>query len=60
VEGWGETYTPGEHILTLSLSDPRYSFEKVTCGEVDHALEWGDVAAGLQWYEILTDDSLAA
>ena len=60
VEGWGEVYTPGEHILTLSLSDPRYSFQTVTWGEVDPALEWGDVAAGLQWFEILTDDSLAA
>jgi hypothetical protein len=60
VEGWGEVYTPGEHILTLSLSDPRYSFQTVTWGEVDPALEWGDIAADLQWFEILTDDSLAA
>jgi hypothetical protein len=60
VEGWGEVYTPGEHILTLSLSDPRYSFETVTWGEVDPALEWGDVPAGLQWYEIITGSDLAA
>jgi hypothetical protein len=60
VEGWGEVYTPGEHILTLSLSDPRYSFQTVTWGEVDPALEWGDIAADLQWYEILTNNSLAA
>lgn len=60
VEGWGETYTPGEHILTLSLSDPRYSFQTVTWGEVDPAIEWGDVPGGLQWFEILTSNDLAA
>jgi hypothetical protein len=60
VEGWGEVYVPGEHIITLSLSDPRYSYQTVTWGEIDPALEWGDIAADLQWYEILTDNSLAA
>jgi hypothetical protein len=60
VEGWGETYTPGEHILTLSLSDPRYSFATVTWAGVDPALEWGDVPAGLQWFEIITGNDLAA
>lgn len=60
VEGWGEVYTPGEHILTLSLSDPRYSFQTITWGEVDPALEWVDVPAGLQWFEVLDDNSLAA
>lgn len=60
VEGWGEIYTPGEHILTLSLSDPRYSFQTVTWSEVDPALEWGDVPAGLQWFEIITGSDLAA
>lgn len=60
VEGWGETYTPGEHILTLSLSDPRYSFETVTWEEVDPTLIWGDVPADLQWFQIITSTSLAA
>ena len=60
VEGWSENYTPGEHILTLSLSDPRYSFETVTWSQVDPALEWSDVPAGLQWYEIITGSDLAA
>ena len=26
VEGWSETYTPGQHTLTMSLSDPRFSY----------------------------------
>ncbi len=60
VEGWSESYTPGEHILTLSLSDPRYSFETVTWGEVDPALEWGDVPAGLAWFQVITGSDLAA
>jgi hypothetical protein len=60
VEGWGETYTPGEHILTLSISDPRYSFELVTWGELDNTIEWGNVFASLQWYEIITGNELAA
>lgn len=60
VEGWGETYTPGEHILTLSLSDPRYSFQTVTWSQVDPVLQWGNVPADLQWYEILTGSDLAA
>jgi hypothetical protein len=60
VEGWGEVYVPGQHVLTLSVSDPRYSFETITWGEVDPALEWGDVPADLQWYEIITGNDLAA
>jgi hypothetical protein len=60
VEGWGEVYVPGEHILTLSLSDPRYSFQTITWGEVDPALIWGDVPADLQWFQVLNDNSLAA
>jgi hypothetical protein len=60
VEGWGEVYTPGQHVLTLSVSDPRYSFQTVTWDEVDLALEWGDVPADLQWYEIITGSDLAA
>jgi hypothetical protein len=60
VEGWGEVYVPGQHVLTLSVSDPRYSFQTVTWAEVDPALEWGDVPADLQWYEIITGNDLAA
>jgi hypothetical protein len=60
VEGWGEVYVPGQHVLTLSISDPRYSFQTVTWAEVDPALEWGDVPADLQWYEIITGNDLAA
>lgn len=59
VEGWSEIYTPGEHILTLSLSDPRYSFQTLTWGEVSMTIEWGDVFADAQWFEIISNGSLA-
>jgi hypothetical protein len=60
VEGWGEVYTPGEHILTLSLSDPRYSFETITWGEVYADIEWADVFDTARWFEIVSNGSLSA
>lgn len=58
VEGWSETYTPGQHILTLSISDPRYSFQTVTWAGVSAALQWGDVNPDLIWYNAVTADDL--
>jgi hypothetical protein len=60
VEGWSETYTPGQHILTLSISDPRYSYQTVTWGEVDPTLQWGDVDPTIIWYNVVTADDLIA
>jgi hypothetical protein len=60
VEGWGEVYTPEQHILTLSLSDPRYSLATIPWDDVDAALEWGDVPAALKWFETITSRDLAA
>jgi hypothetical protein len=60
VEGWGEVYTPEQHILTLSLSDPRYSLATIPWDDVDGALEWGDVPAALKWFETITSRDLAA
>lgn len=60
VEGWAESYTPGQHILTLSVSDPRYSFQTVTWSGVDSALAWGDVNADIIWYNVVTSDDLLA
>ena len=60
VEGWGERYADGQHVLTLSVSDPRYSFETITWDEVDPALEWGDVSPTVKWYEIISGSDLAA
>lgn len=60
VEGWQESYTPGQHILTLSISDPRYSYQTVTWGGVDPALAWGDVNGSIIWYNVVTSDDLVA
>ena len=60
VEGWSETYTPGQHILTLSISDPRYSYQTVTWGEVSPTLQWGDVEPTIIWYNVVTADDLIA
>lgn len=60
VEGWAETYTPNAHVMTLSVSDPRYSYETVTWGGVDPALTWAQVNASVIWYNVVTADDLAA
>jgi hypothetical protein len=61
VEGWTEVYTPGQHILTLSLSDPRYSYAVAQWGQVSGTLTWGTTNASVQWYNVvLPSDLLAA
>jgi len=60
VEGWSETYTPGQHILTLSISDPRYSYQTATWGEVSATLQWGNVNTEVIWYNVVTTDDLLA
>ena len=60
VEGWTETYTPNQHILVLSLSDPRYSYAVAQWGQVDVALTWGAVNATVQWYNVVNPNDLAA
>ena len=59
-EGWTEVYTPGQHILTLSLSDPRFSYQTVTWADVPPALVWENVNPGLEWYNAVTADDLEA
>ncbi len=60
VEGWGETYTPGQHIITFTISDPRYSYQTVTWAEVDATLIWGDVEPNLEWYNVVNAGDLIA
>ena len=60
VEGWSETYLPGEHLLTLSLSDPRASYEAAQWGQVDATLEWRQVRADVAWYSVVNPDDLLA
>ena len=60
VEGWSETYTPQMHVLTLSLSDPRYSYAVAQWGQVDPLLAWSGVDPVLQWYNVVLPGDLAA
>jgi hypothetical protein len=60
LEGWAETYTPGQHILTLSLSDPRFSYLMAKWNEVDPALTWAGVSPTVQWYNVVLPSDLVA
>ena len=60
VEGWGEQYVNGTHILTLSLSDPRYSYAMATWGSVSVTLLWSGVSPSIQWYNVVLPEDLAA
>lgn len=60
VEGWSESYTPSGHYLTVSLSDPRYSYAMAKWNEIDPALAWSGVDAGIQWYDVVLPSDLAA
>ena len=60
VEGWSETYTPGLHRLTLSLSDPRFSYQVVRWSEVSAVLTWAGVEPTVQWYNVVAAADLVA
>ncbi len=61
VEGWTQYFTPGQDILSISLSDPRFSYATCRWDEVSEVLIWGDVIPTVQWYNVvLPDDLLAA
>ena len=58
VEGWTDSNSNGQHVITLSLSDPRFSYQMLECGEVKGTVTWADVGAAAQWFEIITNDDL--
>lgn len=60
VEGWSESHTPGGYFLTLSLSDPRYSYAMANWSEIDPALLWSGVNGSIQWYDVVLPSDLAA
>ena len=59
-EGWAETYTPGQHRLVLSLSDPRFSYQVVRWDEISAVLTWAGVDPTVQWYNVVTAADLVA
>ena len=58
VEGWTDNYTQGNHTLTLSISDPRFSYQMLEFGEVTATVTWGDVGASVAWFEVITNNDL--
>ncbi len=57
VEGWGETYTPEGHSLTLSLSDPRYSYAVMAWSNAGTAI-WGGIPTSNTWADIISPADL--
>jgi len=58
VEGWTDSYNNGQHIMTLSISDPRFSLQVLQWGQVSPGFTWSEVGAGAQWFEIVTNSDL--
>jgi hypothetical protein len=58
VEGWSETYTPGLYVMTLSLSDRRYSYQTAEWADVDPALSWQNVNSTVEWFNVVTAGDL--
>jgi hypothetical protein len=58
VEGYGETFDPIGHRMTLSLSDPRYSNAGVSWGEAPTAATWATIPASNTWADIIVPGDL--
>jgi len=58
LEGWTDSYNNGQHILTLSISDPRFSYQMLEFGEVTDTLTWSNIDPSARWYEIITNSDL--
>jgi len=60
VEGWSESHMPDGYYLTLSLSDPRYSYAVAAWQDIDPTLDWANVNNTIQWYNVVLSSDLAA
>jgi hypothetical protein len=60
IEGWTEQYGPDWHTITLSLSDPRYSYQLLKWFEVTAGKKWQNVIGTLQWYNVVNNSDLFA
>ena len=58
VEGWADSYAGGNHTLTLSISDPRFSYQILKWADVIPNLPWGSVYDEARWFEIVSNNDL--
>ena len=58
VEGWADSYQGGNHTLTLSISDPRFSYQILKWEDVIPDITWGEVYAQTQWFEVVSNNDL--
>ncbi len=58
VEGWSDHYGPEGYFLTLSLSDPRYSYAVLNWGDVTATKTWAQTDSTVQWYNVVQNADL--
>lgn len=58
VEGWADSYAGGNHTLTLSISDPRFSYQILKWSDVIPDLTWGSVYDQTRWFEVVSNNDL--
>lgn len=58
VEGWGDSMTPAGHVLTLSLSDPRFSNAMLLWSGIPSTVEWSEITTARVWADLVTADDL--
>ena len=60
VEGWSESYMPDGHLLTLSLSDPRFSYGMCAWSEISTVITWSTMNQTVQWFDVVLPSNLLA
>ena len=58
VEGWADSYNGGNHTLTLSISDPRFSYQILKWANVIPNITWGEVYDQARWFEVVSNNDL--
>ena len=58
VEGWADSYAGGNHTLTLSISDPRFSYQILKWSDVIPNITWGEVYDQTRWFEVKSNNDL--
>lgn len=58
VEGWTDHYGIDGYFLSISLSDPRYSYAVLRWSEVTVTETWGTVNPTVQWFNVVNNSDL--